>query len=528
MPESTGASPPFEAAPGLYLVLDPDFRIVTATDAYLQVAMVQREQVVGRDVFAAFPDNPDDPAATGTKDLRASLLRVLERREPDTMSAMRYDIDDGHGYVTRYWRSVNTPVLDPDGRVRFIIQQVEDVTDLLGMQEANEALRNADDAKNEYLSRMSHELRTPLNAVLGFSELLTLSDIDEAHRGWAGLIHNAGKHLLALLDDILDTARIEGGHLTLSVEPVAVGPLIAEVLALVSPLADTAGVRLAPAPELPTDHCVSADRQRLRQVMMNLLSNAIKFNHPTGTVTVTVQEQGERTRIDVVDTGRGIPAESLGALFTPFERLDAGAAGFEGTGLGLSLSRHLTQSMGGRLEVSSELGKGSTFWLDLPTTDSPDAGTVPDELPALPSGTRPATVLYVEDVMENIRLVEDMLAHRPSVTLIPAALGAAGLDLAREHVPDLILLDLHLPDMPGEDLFEQLKADPATHDIPVVALSADATTHHIERLHSAGVAAYLTKPVTIRELLATLDRLLPTGTPARHAHDLREASTPPA
>jgi CheY-like chemotaxis protein len=343
------------------------------------------------------------------------------------------------------------------------------------------------------------------------------------------MIFKAGRHLLALLNDVLDIARIEGGHLSMSVEPIPVGPLISDVLDLVRPLADAAGVHLTPAPRLPDDLCVASDQQRLRQVLINLLSNAIKYNHPTGTATVTVEHRPNRwLRIRVIDTGRGIAPESLGKLFTPFERLDAAQAGFEGTGLGLALSRHLIESMGGTLDVSSLPGKGSTFWFDFPAVDpaTVEEATVDDaELLALRGYPRPKRVLYVEDMVENVRLVEQILTHRRAITLIPAMLAGVALDLAREHHPDLVLLDLHLPDMPGEQLLHLLRAEPGTRDVPVVVLSADATQHHIDQLHAAGAAAYLTKPIGVRELLRTLDGLLdqpadqePTGKAQQRDH----------
>jgi signal transduction histidine kinase/ActR/RegA family two-component response regulator len=546
----------FESAPGLYLVLDRQFRIVAASDAYLEATLVQRENVLGRYIFDVFPDNPDDPDATGTANLRASLQRVLDRRAPDTMAVQKYDVtrpaESGGGFETRYWSPRNNPVLDGGGRLAYILHEVEDVTEFVTLQEdgddarresdelrertrhmqaeilrrsqelheANQALRAADEAKNGFLSRVSHELRTPLNAILGFSELLALGQIGEEHRAWADLIHKAGRHLLALLDDVLDITRIEGGHLALSIEPVPAGELIAETLDLVRPIADAAAVQLAPAPapDVPAAWCVAADRQRLRQVLVNLLSNAIKFNHPGGTVTVAAHPRPGVLRIEVVDTGRGIAADSLGALFTPFERLDAAKAGFEGTGLGLALSRHLITSMGGCIDVSSVQGEGSTFWLDLPSVTPAAREPAPGEATGLPAPaphSRATRVLYVEDVTDNVRLVAEVLTHRPAVTLVCATHAAAALDLVREQPPDLILLDLHLPDMPGEELLALLRREPATGDVPVVVLSADATAHSRARLRDAGVAAYLTKPVAVRDLLTTLDALLP-AVPAAH------------
>jgi len=545
----------FESAPGLFLVLDPQLRIVAVSNAYLAATMTVRGQILGRGIFEVFPDNPDDPAATGVANLRGSLERVRARRVADTMAVQKYDVarpaSEGGGFEERYWSPCNSPVLDAGGRLVYIIHQVEDVTEFVRLQregsraqeqseqlrvrteqmqaeilrrseqlhQANQALRKASAAKDEFLSRVSHELRTPLNAVLGFSELLSVGDLAVEQREWTGLILKAGRHLLALLNDVLDIARSDGGHLSMSVEPVPVAALVGDVLELVRPLADAAGVGLMSAPALPDELCVAGERQRLRQVLINLLSNAIKYNHPTGTVTVAVDHRPDRwLRIRVIDTGRGIPPESLGKLFTPFERLDAAQAGFEGTGLGLALSRNLITSMGGTLDVQSLPGQGSTFWIDLPTTEPARVTANLDEdadLLAIRGYPVPRRVLYVEDMVENVRLVEGILAHRPSISLIPAMLAGLALDLAREHLPDLILLDLHLPDMPGERLLQLLHADPATRDIPVVVLSADATTHHIDQLIAAGVVAYLTKPIGVRDLLTTLDRLLDQPSPSR-------------
>ncbi|MFC4047463.1 response regulator [Dactylosporangium siamense] len=215
-------------------------------------------------------------------------------------------------------------------------------------------------------------------------------------------------------------------------------------------------------------------------------------------------------RIAVADTGRGMSKHALAKLFTPFERLDAAQAGIEGTGLGLALSRHLMQSMNGTLDVSSMHGRGSTFTIELPETVAPAAVALPVDREVLraPAYDGPKRVLYVEDMVENVRLVEQILTHRPDVTLIPAMLAGVALDLAREHRPDLVLLDLHLPDLPGEEVMRRLHADPATSDVPVVVLSADATRPHIERLLAEGATAYLTKPIVVRELLDTVDGIL--------------------
>ncbi|MEV4511171.1 ATP-binding protein [Dactylosporangium sp. NPDC049525] len=554
----------FEASPGLFLVLDRELRIVAATDAYLSATMTRRSEILGRGIFEVFPDNPDDPGASGVSNLRASLDRVRSGRVPDTMAVQKYDVQRpasaGGGFEVRYWSPRNVPVLGSDGQLAFIVHRVEDVTEFVRLQQEGDAarqlssdlaqrtqqmqaeilrrseelavavraLRAADKAKNEFLSRASHELRTPLNAILGFGDLLRLSDLDGEYQEWVGIIVKAGKHLLALLNDVLDISRIEGGHLSLSVEAVRLGPLLADALDLIGPLADANAVDLTPIPPLPEDLCVAADHQRLRQVLLNLLSNAVKYNHPTGSVTVTVAHQPHgRVRIAVTDTGRGMSKDALAKLFTPFERLDAAQAGIEGTGLGLALSRHLVQSMSGTLDVSSMHGRGSTFTIELPEAAAPAvvAPPVDREVLRAPAYDGPKRVLYVEDMVENVRLVEQILTHRPDITLIPAMLAGVALDLAREHRPDLVLLDLHLPDLPGEEVMRRLRAEPATSDVPVVVLSADATRPHVERLLAEGATAYLTKPIVVRELLDAVDGIL---APQPHSRRPQSATRPTA
>jgi CheY-like chemotaxis protein len=266
------------------------------------------------------------------------------------------------------------------------------------------------------------------------------------------------------------------------------------------------------ADDLDGSLCVAADHQRLRQVLLNLLANAVKYNHPGGSVAVAVERVGHRRlRIGVTDTGRGISEADQQRLFVPFERLDAARTGADGVGLGLSLSRLLVENMGGRMGLASTLGAGSTFWVELPETDLPVL--VPE--PEADGGVlrrrpyrRGRTVLYVEDLVANVQLVEQILKQRPSITFVPAMLGQLALDLAREHRPDLVLLDLNLPDMSGEELLRRLQADPATRDTPVIALSADATRATVERVRRAGVVGYLTKPVSVRELLDRVDAVL--------------------
>ncbi len=543
----------FEGAPGLYLVLDPELRIVAASDAYLEATMTKRDEIVGRDIFDVFPDNPSDPKATGVRNLLASLERVRSGGQPDTMAVQKYDIrrpaDAGGGFEERYWSPINSPVLDERRQLRYIIHRVEDVTEFVRLkeqeaeqqavaselreraarmeaevlrrstelQEANEQLRRANEAKNEFLSRMSHELRTPLAAISGFSELLTLADLGEREREWSELILKAARHLGTLVDEVLDLSRIESGNLSVSLEPVEVAPLLEDALRLIQPLAETRSVTVEQPPgPVGDDLYVLADRQRLQQVLLNLLVNAVKYNRDQGTVRVELRsETEERVAVDIADTGRGIEKSSLGKLFVPFERLDADATGVEGTGLGLALSRRLIEAMGGSIGVSSSRGAGSTFTVELARARPAAlerAVRRDASLLAVREYAQERRLLYVEDTLANLRLIEEILHTRPSIRLIPAMQGQLGLELARQHQPDLILLDLHLPDLPGEEVLARLRADQATRDIPVVILSADATRAR-GPLITAGARAYLTKPIAVRRLLETLDQHLDVDAP---------------
>jgi signal transduction histidine kinase/ActR/RegA family two-component response regulator len=538
----------FEAAPGLYLVLDPDFRIVAVSDTYLAATMTVREEIVGRGIFDVFPDNPDDPEATGVGNLRASLERVCFRQVPDTMAVQKYDIrrpaDEGGGFEIRYWSPRNSPVLDENKRLVYIIHRVEDVTEFVRLQErenrqealthelqertasmeaeilrrsqelqeTNKQLRAANSAKNEFLSRMSHELRSPLGAIMGFGQLLAFTDLDEQNRHKVSMILKASDHLLAIVNEVLDISRVEEGSLSISAEMIALQPLIDDALELMRPLA--AGMEVViHSPEVSGGSgYVFADNQRLKQVVINLIANAIKYNRQGGEVRILVEGSGsDRVRISVVDSGKGIEQASLDKLFVPFERLDAAMSGIEGTGLGLAVSRSLIEAMGGTIGAASTPGVGSVFFVELDQGE-PLAIAEPesedDPLLAIhPYVGGERLLLYIEDTVANVQVIEGILERRPSIKLIPAMLGRLGLDLAHEHRPHLILLDLHLPDLPGERVLAELHADDATRDIPVVILSADATRDRAQFVAS-GAHAYLTKPIDLRRLLEVLDEFL--------------------
>jgi PAS domain S-box-containing protein len=530
-----------EQAPWLYLILDPSFRIVAVSDAYLDATMTEREQILGRDVFEVFPDDPGDPEATGVSNLRASLERVRDQHKPDVMAVQRYDIRRPDGsFEPRYWSPANKPVLDDDGELRYIIHRVEDVTEFVDqlvhvsedteltdglreriermeaeilhrssqLREAIGELRAANTAKNDFLSRMSHELRTPLTAIAGFAELLSLDELTPEQQESASTIRRASQHLLRLVDDVLDMARIEAGALSISLEPVRIADVIAGATELVGSLAERNGIALD-APPPPQGLHVLADNQRLKQVLVNLIVNGIKYNRRGGSVTVSAATgEAGSIRIEVVDTGKGIGAGSIQKLFTPFERLDAGEV--EGAGLGLALSRAIVEGMGGKIGVHSAVGRGSTFWVEVQPADAPTAAAAPSKAEsgtlALREYSSQRRLVYVEDTPTNIRFVEAVLRRRPSVELIPAMMGQLGVELAREHRPDLILLDLHLPDLSGEEVLTRLRELDETRETPVVVLTADATDAARTPAVEALATGFVTKPIGVQQLLELVDR----------------------
>jgi signal transduction histidine kinase/CheY-like chemotaxis protein len=396
------------------------------------------------------------------------------------------------------------------------------------LEEARAEAERANRAKSEFLSRMSHELRTPLNAILGFSQLLGMGALDSNERESVAHILKGGRHLLDLINEVLDISRIESGRLSLSLEEVDIGDVVAEVLDLVGPLATRQAIALDGTGALHGSTTALADRQRLMQVLLNLVANAVKYNRPGGTVRLVVAQSSEgKRRIEVIDTGPGIAPENLGRLFAPFERIGAEQSEIEGTGLGLALSKRLVEAMGGTIGVESRVGEGSTFWVELaPSQARPvrlddvvnEQAVRLDEIgkeatqSVLGERGPGGTLLYVEDNLSNLTLIEQLLEQRPAIRLISALQGGLGLELARHHRPDLILLDLHLPDMHGAHVLETLRADPATHAIPVIILSADATPGQIGRLLDAGANDYLMKPLDLRRLLELLDEHLGLST----------------
>lgn len=381
------------------------------------------------------------------------------------------------------------------------------------LREAKRAAERANEAKSDFLSRMSHELRTPLNGILGFAQILELEGLDPDQEEGVRQIVVAGKHLLDLINEVLDLARIESGRLPLSLEPVPVDEVMAEVITLIKPLAAERNIIVQPTTGANRAQHVRADRQRLKQILLNLASNAVKYNVDGGTIRVGCEWQGDdRIAISITDTGLGIPPEKLDRVFAAFDRLDVEDAETEGTGLGLALSLRLAEAMGGELTVDSEPGR-TTFAIELSIAEAPAerAAVVHEIQEVAPIVSTPSDVLYIEDNLANVKLIERIFKRRPHVKLQMAMQGRLGLDLAKETQPDLVLLDLNLPDMDGKDVLLRLRQHPSTRDIPVVVLSADATPGQIQRLADAGATAYVTKPLQVTEFLNTVDGILEEG-----------------
>ena len=362
---------------------------------------------------------------------------------------------------------------------------------------------------------MSHELRTPLSAILGFAQLMESGNppLTPGQQRNIGQILKAGWYLLELINEILDLALIESGKLSLSVEPVSLSEIMLECQSMIEPQAQSRGISVT-FPRFERTHYIRADRIRVKQVLINLLSNAIKYNRKHGTVLVACIIPGpERIRISVRDTGAGLLPEQLAQLFQPFNRLGQEASAEQGTGIGLVVCKQLVALMGGIIGVESTVGEGSEFWIELKLAgDAELASPAPlaaDCVTAQATGDAPLrTLLYVEDNPANLMLVEDIIARRPELRLISARDGISGINLARSAQPDVILMDINLPGISGIDALKILAEDPATARIPVVALSANAMPHDIEKGLQAGFFRYLTKPVKINEFMVALDLAL--------------------
>ncbi len=482
--------------------------ITTPIDAITNIA---KEVVQKRDYSRRAPRISEDEAAALVDSFNAMLIEIEQR----TLALENSNREIAREALERALAQQEVMRLNQDleERVQERTMQMELANSELEL--AIEEARNANQAKSAFLSSMSHELRTPLNAILGFAQILAADGMPttpEQKKEFAGHILKSGRHLLTLINEILDLAKVEAGALTLSMEPVGLAEVLVECQAMIAPLAAARGIRV----RFPENAAVLvlADRTRLKQVLLNLLSNAVKYNREGGDVTVECTACGpDRLRLSVVDSGMGLRPDQVAALFQPFNRLGQENGAQEGTGIGLVFTKRLVEMMKGDIGVTSTPGVGSTFWIELsaaaplvqlaaPAQDQAGAAA------AAPAAEEARTILYIEDNPANLRLVQEILAFRTGVRLLSAPDGHAGLALAHTHRPAIVLMDLNLPGMSGFEVLAQLRRDPATAHIPVLALTANAMPRDIERGLSAGFARYLTKPIDIEQFNEAIDSVL--------------------
>ena len=427
---------------------------------------------------------------------------------------LEYEIQPADGSSPKIIHSIARLEKDAKGTASKVSGFIQDVTELKRAEEdrmAREIAERANRAKSEFISRMSHELRTPLNAILGFSQLLKMGELKPNQARDVEQIYKSGRHLLTLVNEVLDIARIESGKLHIAPEPVQLEEALRDAIELIQPLASARRISISQEILTSADIWVQADRQSFRQVLLNLFSNAVKYNREGGEIAISTSLTIDgHMRLQVRDTGEGIPPDKMERLFVPFDRLGMESIEQEGTGLGLALSKGLVEAMGGRIGASSrnKPGEGSIFWLELKLATERLTETILAEVDGLITSqmrSERGLVLYIEDNLPNVKLVEAIMERLPQVKMITALQGRLALDLAKEHKPDLILLDLHLPDMLGSEVLRQLKAEPVTQKTPVIIISANAMPMQIDELLAAGARTYLTKPIDIKNFLKVVE-----------------------
>ena len=472
-----------------------------------------RDELIG----APFKDYFTDPDRA-----EAGIKRVLNESKV-TNYELTARARDGKETVVSYNA---TTFHDRDRKLKGVFAAARDVTERkrfestlqennIELERARAAAEKANLSKSDFLSSMSHELRSPLNAILGFAQLINSESPPPTPLQKANVeqILRAGWYLLELINEILDLAQIESGKLALSPEPTSLAEVMIECQAMIEPQGQKRGISMT-FPQFSAPQFVSADRTRLKQVLINLLSNAVKYGQANGTVVVDCAlTTPERVRISVRDTGAGLPPEKLMQLFQPFNRLGQERSAEEGTGIGLVMSKRLVELMGGEIGVESTVGVGSVFWFELSSAAPPQL-VLDSEQPAarvtlqVQSGAPVCSLLYVEDNPANLQLVEQLISRRTDLCLSSATDGIQGIQLARTQRPDIILMDINLPGISGIEALRILRADPATAHIPVVALSANAMPLDIEKGLQAGFFRYLTKPIKLNELMGALDLAL--------------------
>jgi len=568
----------FQAVPGPYLVLAPTLHIVAVSNAYLQATKTERDAILGRHLFEVFPDNPDDPQASGMRNLRISLQRVLADRVPDAMAVQKYDIrkpeSEGGGFEERYWSPVNTPVLDPDGSVNCIIHRVEDVTDFVRarqhgreqaqlaeslreraerfeaeifqraaeVQEANRRLESAnqelsrlyaasrelDELKTRFFSNVSHELRTPLTLILGPVErLLGAAGLTEEQRGWLGTMARNARALLQHVNDLLDVAKLEAGKMAVHDDVVDLGHLTRLTAANFESLAKERGIDFRI--DVPSSLRVRTDAEKVQRILVNLLANAFKFTPDAGRVQLHLAWEAGQGALEVDDSGPGVPEALREVIFEPFRQAEqASTRRHGGTGLGLAIAREFLDLLGGSVAVGDSALGGAAFRVVLPLIAAAagetalDVASLPVAAVASPEPPRPAPVrdsaaaiagpralplvLVVEDNREMHDFIRDSLP--PQVASIGAYSGREGLTVALASKPDLILSDVMMPDMSGDELVVAIRGLREFDNVPIILLTAKADDELKVRMLRGGAQDFLNKPFVVAELVARVSNQL--------------------
>lgn len=453
--------------------------------------------------------------------------------QPDQIAYMREKLAKAESFKTElinytksgeeYWVAIEVqPIFNKEHQLTNFIGISTDITRQRESQKrlrlAKQKAEEANRSKSEFLSRMSHELRTPMNGILGFGQLLKLSPLQPRQYQNVDRILKAGNHLLDLINEVLDLSKVEAGALNLSLEPVRIIHVIDETLELTQSLAKEKAVTISVDASFPKDLNVKADRKRIKQVLLNLVSNAIKYNVKDGTVLLKAKPMADKVwSIQVTDTGLGIPEDQMGHVFVPFERMGAANSDIEGTGLGLALSQKLVQAMNGKIGLHANKPQGCVFWLEFEQAESTEQihsnkSSANENQSLEPKKGFQGSILYIEDNMENLQLVEQVMESRPNVRLLSTIYGMEGIRIAKDELPDLIILDLHLPDCHGREVLQQLKQTETTQNIPVLVLSADAMNATVDEMLELGADHYLTKPLNILSFLDTWDQHLPKET----------------